>query len=461
MGSIASTGIGSGLDVDGIVRQLVQAEGAPKTLRLNAEEAKVQAKLSALGTLRSALASFRSSVEILKDIDKFQGRQVTLSSPDFFSASASPTAVPGTYSIDVDHLAQAQKSQSDPGAYSHVTDVVGTGTLTIAIDDLVIDIAIDTTNHTLAGIAGAINASAAGSKVVATVIGGASEAVLTITGRETGAGHAFSLSQTDGDPGLVSFVAGFDPVQDALDSQAFIDGIEVTSSNNTLTGAITGVDIQLRKANGDDDGTTELTVAYNRNAARKTIDDFVKSYNALVDAIESVSSFDPETRQSGPLFADTGIRNIVFQVRRELGSKAAGLNGSFDTLAELGISADLEGKLSVNAAKLDSAFASDFDAVGELFATDDVGVAHKLDKLLDPYLQLGGIFDKRNDSLKSSIDDIGGRREALNERLLALQTRYLKQFNALDSLLAQMQSTSNFLSQQLSQLPDISLFKKN
>src|SRR5262245_37105198 len=111
MGSIASTGIGSGLDVDGIVRQLVQAEGAAKATRLNTEEAKVQAKLSALGTLRSALASFRSSVEILKDIGKFQGRQVTLSSSDFFSASAAGTAVPGTYSIEVDHLAQAQKSQ--------------------------------------------------------------------------------------------------------------------------------------------------------------------------------------------------------------------------------------------------------------------------------------------------------------------------------------------------------------
>lgn len=459
MGSIASTGIGSGLDVDGIVRKLVEAEGAPKALRLNTEEAKVQAKLSALGTLRSALASFRGVVETLKDIDKFQGRQATLSSPDFFSASASASAVPGSYSIVVDHLAQAQKSQSGP--YATIDDAVGTGTLTIEIDDLVIDVAIDGTNNTLAGVASAINASAAGTKVVATVISGASEAVLTITGRETGADHGFTLSQTGGDVDFAAFVAGFDDLLPALNSQAFIDGIEVSSSNNTLSGAITGVDIQLRKANGDDDPATELTVAYNRNAARKTIDEFVKSYNALLDAIKSVTSFNPETRQSGPLFADAGVRNMVFQLRRELGSSVAGIAGSFSTLADLGISADLEGKLSVDAGKLDAAFAADFDAVGKLFATTEVGVAHQLDALMNPYLQSGGVLDERNDSLKSSIDDIGDRRQALTRRLEALHSRYLKQFNGLDSLLAQMQSTSNFLSQQLSRLPDISLFKRD
>ena len=112
MGSIVSSGIGSGLDVSSLVQQLVQAEGGPKTLRLNAEEAKVQAKLSALGTLRSALASFRDTVATLKDAAKFQGRQVSLWTPDFIAATASSAAVPGSYAIEVEQLAAAQKLQS-------------------------------------------------------------------------------------------------------------------------------------------------------------------------------------------------------------------------------------------------------------------------------------------------------------------------------------------------------------
>ncbi len=63
MGSIVSSGVGSGLDIASLVKSLVEAEGTPKTLRLDAEEAKVQAKLSALGTLRSALATFRDTLD--------------------------------------------------------------------------------------------------------------------------------------------------------------------------------------------------------------------------------------------------------------------------------------------------------------------------------------------------------------------------------------------------------------
>jgi flagellar hook-associated protein 2 len=122
-------------------------------------------------------------------------------------------------------------------------------------------------------------------------------------------------------------------------------------------------------------------------------------------------------------------------------------------LAEIGITADLSGKLSVDSGDLEAAFAADFDAIGELFSANEVGVAVKLDKLLAPYLDSDGVFDSRAAGLKTSIDSINDRREALNERLAALQARYTKQFNALDGLLSQLQGTSNFLNQQLSQLP--------
>src|SRR5690606_36928575 len=174
-----------------------------------------------------------------------------------------------------------------------------------------------------------------------------------------------------------------------------------------------------------------------------------------------LASYNAETRTGGPLFGDAGLRNIVFQLRRELSTATAGVDAVMDTLAEIGITADIDGKLSVDAAKLDNAFAADFDGIGQLFAAEGEGLAVRLDALLDPYLETGGVFDTRTSSLKSVIDDIGDRREVLNERLAALQARYMRQFNALDGLLAQLQSTSNFLSQQLSKLPGIALFDKD
>lgn len=455
MGSIVSSGVGSGLDVASLVEQLVRAEGGPKTVRLNAEEARVQAKLSALGTLRSALASFRDTVATLKDVTKFQGRQVSLSVADFIKGAATSSAVPGSYAIEVEQLASAHKLQSGPVAAA--TTVIGTGTLRISTNGLNFDVVIDSTNNTLAGIAAAINDSAASAKVVATIVTGASEARLTLTARASGAANALTITQSGGDDGLAALVyppspTGLTPLQGALDAQARIDGVIVTSSTNVISGAIAGVDVTLLAAN-DDGETTELTVGYDRAAARKTIDELVKSYNAVVDAIKSVSSYNRETNEGGPLFGDAGVRNIVHQLRRELTSNVTGLSGPFDMLGEIGITADLNGKLSVAGATLDSAFAADFDAIGELFATEDVGVAVKLDRLLAPYLDSDGVFDSRTAGLKSSIDVINERREALNTRLAALQTRYTKQFNALDSLLAQLQGTSNFLTQQLSRLP--------
>jgi flagellar hook-associated protein 2 len=455
MGTIISSGVGSGLDVAGLVQKLVEAEGAPRTLQLNKEEAKVQAKLSALGSLRSALATFQSSVAVLKTIGGFQGRQATLSSPEFLAASATSTAVPGTYDIEVERLASAHKLQS--GAFASTSTVVGTGTLRIVTGGQTFDIEITAESNTVAGIAAAINESAAGARVFATVISGASDARLTLTARNSGAANALTITQSGGDGGLAGLVfppsgTGLSELAAALDSRVLIDGVLATSGTNTVSGAIAGVDLTVKAPNNPGE-TSVLTVGYNVSAARKTVDDFVKSYNALVDALKNLTGYNAETRQGGPLFGDGGVRNIVDQLRRELSASVAGVSGAFTTLGSLGINAQLDGKLAVDTTDLDAAFAADFDAIGEVFAHDGTGVAVKLDALLDQYLAAAGVFDSRTTSLKSTIESINDRREALSERLVALQARYTRQFNALDSLLAQLQGTSNFLNQQLAQLP--------
>jgi flagellar hook-associated protein 2 len=451
MGTIITSGVGSGLDVAGLVKKLVDAEGAPKSLQLDKEEAKVQSKLSALGTLRSALASFRDAVGVLKNATKFQGRQMSLSTPDFLSATASTTAVPGSYLVAVEQLASAHKVQS--GDYLAPSTVVGTGTLHIEVGDQTFNVEIGVAGNTLAAVAAAINASPASEKVQATIVSGSGVARLTLTARNSGLANELTITQSGGDAGLAAFVAGLDELKPAADARVLIDGVLATSATNTITGPITGVDLTVKAVTGDDDEATEVTVGYDRAAARKSLDEFVKSYNALVDAMKSVTGFNVETRQAGPLFGDGGVRNIVEQLRRELSSSTTGVAASFDTLAEIGITAQLNGKLAVDAEDLDAAFNSDFDAIGKLFANEKTGVAVKLDALLEPYLGANGVFDSRTEGLKSSIETINERRERLNQRLVALHTRYTNQFNALDGLLAQLQGTGNFLNQQLGNLP--------
>ncbi len=455
MGTIASSGVGSGFDVNGIVQKLVTAEGAPKSARLNQQEAKVQGKLSALGTLRAALAKFQDTVTALKSLDKFQGRQTTLSTPDFLSVTTDSTAVPGSYAVEVQQVASAQKLQS--GTFASSSTVVGTGTLQITAGGQIFQIDIDNTNDTLAGIASAINSSAAGSKVMATVISGATEARLTITARDSGLANAMTITQSGGDGGLVKVEyppsgVGMTQLSPALDARVLVDGVLATSATNSISGAITGVTLNVGQDNATGE-TTTVNVDYNRTATRKAVGDFATAYNGVVDAIKSVASYNASTKQGGPLFGDTGVVNIADQLRRVLTSSVPGVNQATDMLAEIGISAGLDGKLSVNSTRLDAAFNTNFDGVGQLFAADKVGVAVKLGGLLDQYVGADGLFDKRASTLNASIKDISDQRGALTDRLTELQARYTKQFNALDSLLAKLQSTSNYLTQQLGNLP--------
>ena len=206
---------------------------------------------------------------------------------------------------------------------------------------------------------------------------------------------------------------------------------------------------------------TDITVGFDRAGARASIEALVDSYNAFVDAIDRLTSFDPETETAGPLLGDATVRNLTFQLRRELGESVTGLSGPFSSLVDLGITAEFDGKLAIDGAKLDAAFDEDFDAIGSLFTTADVGVAARLDALVDPYLSTGGLLDVRTDGLNTSIEDIGDRRASLDERLAAVEARLFDQFNALDTLLAQLQSTSNFLSQQLANLPGVVIFDRN
>jgi flagellar hook-associated protein 2 len=455
-GTLTSSGVGSGLDIQGLVQKLVTAEGAPKTARLDSAEADAQAKLSALGSLRSALSSFQDAVDKLKTQSVFSGRTVVTSSNDFFTATASSSALPATYSVEVEQIAAAQKLQSQPVASG---GVVGTGTLTITSGGQNFDIDIDSTNNTVAGIASAINASPAGADVVATVITGASGSqTLTLTARNTGVANAITVTESGGDGGLAALQfppsggSGLTEIAQASDARAKIEGVEVTSATNSITGAIDGVTINLIAQNDPGDMST-FTVQNDEASAKSLISAFVKAYNGVVDAVTSIASYDADKKQGGPLFGDVGVLNITDQLRRTLSSVVPGVDSSLNMLAKIGVTADVDGHLNVDSTKLNTALDTSFDDIGKLFADSKDGLATKLDAMLTPYLQSGGVFDGRNDSIKASIADIDDQRQQLNDRLTELQDRYTKQFNALDTLLSQLQSTSNFLTQQFANLP--------
>ena len=455
MPSIVSTGIGSGLDVSGIVQQLVAAEGAPVESRLGQREFKAQAKLSAFGNLKSALADLRDKLDAMKSVDSFQTRKAASSDEALFTASADTAALPANYDVEILQLASAQKLTS--GAFTSSSATVGTGTLVVGVGAASMALQIGTENNTLAGIRDAINDSTDNPGVAATIVNADAGSYLILTSDKTGAGNTITVTQSAGDGGLAAIE--YDPLGGNTsltestapqDAQIRVDGFDIVSSSNTFASAIDGVTIDVLALT--ENGPERLTVSNDKEAATTLVTDFVNSYNELVATFDSLTSYDADAELAAPLIGDATLRSIRDQVRREMSTAVKDIDAPFAVLGDVGIEVQLDGTLSLDEGRLGEVLDSDFAKFGQLFATTD-GFATRLHTLTDDFLATNGVLESRTAGLDEAIDAITEERDDLNERLASLETRLLRQFNALDSLLAQLQSTSNFLTQQLATLP--------
>ncbi len=395
MASISSLGVGSGIDVQSLVQQLVDAEKTPTSNRLDLKQATLQAKLSAYGTFKSALSTFQSALTSLRSTSLGQTKSVAVGNADLFSASASSIADVGTYSIEVKQLAQNHSLATASGAYTSLTDTVGTGTLTFSFgtyansDDTgaftenankaAKSVVIDSAHQTLSGVRDAVNAANIG--VQASVVDDGNGYRLVFKSTDSGASNALQISAAE-DPsgsGLAdltydSTVKNLTRTVAAQDAIATVDGLEVSRSTNTVSGAIHGVTLQLNKAM--EGSPTTLTVSQDTGTLGSTIQNFVTQFNTLQSTINTATAYDAKTGQAGPLLGDSMVRSVSSQIRQVVGGAITGLDGNYRALVDIGISTQRDGTLALDTAKLNAALADDPQAVALLFnsggtTTDD------------------------------------------------------------------------------------------
>ena len=397
MATITASGMGSGMDINGLVTQLMAAERQPATQRLDRKEAALQTKISAIGNFKSALSTFRSALSGLKNADTFQAAaKATVANDKLFTASASTGAPAGSYSVKVDQLAQAQRlATSADQRFKSLTDEVGTGTLTFQFgsyggteasptftanpEQPVKTIDITAANNTLSGLAKAINDAKIGVQASIVNDGGGYRLVLGST--NTGAANSLKITATDGD-GNNADLAGlsllaYDPTQAAgsgknmvqtlagQDARAVIDGLAVTSASNTLKEAIPGVTVDLKST---DSAATTLAVSQDNGAISGGVQSFVKAFNELANTVKSLTGYNAETKQAGALQGDFSVRSIFGQLRGELGKMVSGASPQLDSLADLGITTERDGTLKLDNGKLQKAVAADPQGVAGLFA---------------------------------------------------------------------------------------------
>ncbi len=476
---LSSPGIGSGLDISGIISKLMQVEQRPLT-QLNTKEAKQQAQLSAFGSLKSALSSFQESVKALAKPALFTGFKATLTDTTVATVSTSVKVAAGVHEIEVQSLAQAQKIKSE--AFVTTDTIIGNGTLTIAFGTYNGDgtftvntekaaktITIDPAKSTLSDIRNTINEANTG--VTASIVNDGNGNRLVIASRDTGLTNALKITVDDADgnhtdnTGLsklafdASSTGGVTNMAEAVpakNAKMKIDGIAVEKSSNTISDALEGVTFNLLKANPGTNMT--LTVEQDKASVETAVKAFVTAYNELEKSIGNLSRYDTANKQASVLTGDSTVRMVQNRVRAMLTGNQSAVGG-INSLSELGISFQKDGTLKLDNSKLSTVLVDPDKNVAAFFSTQTMegteGFATRLDQLLDGMARSDGLINNRMDGINSTIKGIGRQREALEHRLGEVEKRLRAQFTALDSMVASMTQTNNYLQQQLANLPKI------
>lgn len=467
--ALTSPGIGSGLDVKGIVAQLMSVEQRPLTL-LAQKEAAFQAQLTGIGTVKSALAALQSAAQALSSASV--AYSATPSDSTVLTATTGSGAAPGTYSVTTTALAQQQKlaatGQTDTtsfigtspstitfsfgtisgGTFSSVTGKYTGATFTANANKPSVTINLDGTNNSLAGIRDAINAANAG--VTATIVndGSATPYRLTLTSNDMGVANSLKVAVT-GNTTLGNLL-NYDPSatqnlsqsQAAQSAQLTVDGVSITSATNFVSGVIPGVTLTLLKTNVGTPVT--LTVQRDTSGLSAAFSAFVKAYNDDNKTLADV------TGKKAALQGDAGILSVQRKIRTIVGS-TQNAGGTYTTLSQLGIAFQKDGSLVVDSVKLGAALTANPAAVAALASALGTAVSGTASDLL----ATSGPIASETGGINRSLDSLGLRRIQMQRRLDALQQSYLKQFSALDALVGSMNQTSTFLQQQLSALPKI------
>ncbi|SFD92865.1 flagellar hook-associated protein 2 [Thiohalospira halophila DSM 15071] len=390
MASITTaTGVGSGLPIEQLVSQIVSAERAPSATRLDNQQERLEEDISGLGKFKSAMSGLQDSLEGLADFNSFNAVSATSSDDTVATASASEETAAGSYDIQVDQLATAHRLASSAGEYGSSNDVVGTGELTFQFGTYNADkssftvnpdrasqtLTIDSSNNTLGEIRDTINNANMG--VQASLVDDGNGPRLTLSSESTGSDQAIRLAVNDTGDGTLGDGSGLSRLaytpdtgnsnlqetRTAQNAEAVVEGIDVTSSRNTLEGVIDGMSVDLQST-----GSTTIDVSRDTEGVEETIQGFVDSYNEFMNTTNTLTQWSVDEENRGPLSGDSTVRMAVNDLQQMLVDRVEGVKGPYSTLTELGLSTNRDGTLTVDQARLDEALTNNPQNVAHLFA---------------------------------------------------------------------------------------------
>lgn len=427
-------GLASGLDTNSIVDKLVALESRP-ILKNTQKQAALNVQTSAIGDLLSKIKSLASTASTL-------GKGVAVGSitttPTGVNAVVGTGATPGRYSIAVETVATAAKARS--GQFDTANDTVAGGTLSMTVQGTAYNIAI-TASSDLGAVVNKINAS--GAPIRAAIISDGSKVYVSLTNRDTGkpVGSAANggLSITSDPTGL-----GLAVTQDAVNAVVHVDGLRVESKSNEISTAIPGVTLSVKAQQAV---AADLVIAPDTSKSTTNVQGFIDGFNSIVSVLKQSLRPDPKAGVGDGSMVDSATAVSLQGRLNKLLSTLSVEEGSYRTLADIGVKMQNDGTLKLDTAALSKALANDPGAVDAVFSTASTGMAARMDALSKTLTDsVDGLLVQRQKSLQKTIKDLTTSNARLQMNVDNYKLQLQRQFSSMEKLIGNYNSIGNFLS---------------
>lgn len=440
---ISSPGLGSGLDVNGIVRQLVELERRP-IVQLQEQKTRYATQLSSVGLLQSYMANVQSAAGQLGKTDGWTKNVASSSEPTAVAVSAVAGATPASHSIEVLSLATAPSLSTAAGSITNAADM-GSGTLTLTRGATSVPISITiATGTSLSGVRDQINAAKAG--MTASIVMDAGSPRLVVTGTDTGAVNTIGIavSGASGQLATLAYPGSMGQDRPAADAVLKINGLQIASASNKLSGVVEGMTLTLSRATT---AAVQVTIGNDVASMRKGVTDFVSAFNEIAKYLSTQTKYDDATKAAGPLQGDrsaVGLQNRL----RNLVQQTSTASTRLDRLGDIGLDLQRDGTLKVDNTKLDAAL-TDPAEMSRAFTTLQTGFGQRFKLLADSALGTDGMLTTRSNGLRDSISRNDKDQQRLQERVARVQERLTRQYAALDTSINRLNSLDSYVKQQI------------
>jgi len=449
LSGLGLTGLSSGLDTSSIISKLMSIESEPQTLLQN-QLTNVTAYTSALQGVNSQLAAITTAAQSAATAGALASFTAT-SDTSGVTAAASSTASAGSVSFTVDKVAAAQVSVTGAMAtWPAPADPDDTLAVTITPSGAGSPITVHPASTSLDDVVSAINGGGTGvtaTKVSAGTVNGVAQYRIQLRSNATGAAGAFSISDSDGATVPTTTITTAQDAQLTLYSGTSAAQV-VTSSSNTFTGLMTGVDVTVSAPTSSAatisvaaDSSKAVSAASSLTASLISFFSTIASDTAITTSSSSSGGTSSSSTTGSVFTGDMLVRNVTSAM---LDAATNPVNGQ--SPSSIGITLTKDGTITFDQSAFTAAMASDPTGTLATFQTIAGRVADAGTAASDPYT---GTVSQQVTSSQSQESDLNTQISDWSTRLAAIQQNYETQFDNLETSLSNLSSQASYLTSQL------------